>query len=204
MGPPVANSPPLGQRSHTVAQLRHWQVYMAFFLVATCLRPAEAQLTDAPLLLPGRPRQGGAASVSAAAAADVAEERAGYFSIPGTQRRIFYWYFQVRTKGVSIEGASLRRPAWGLGHRWSVQRPDRLTNLPWCLGAQRCASAQWQRKAARLVQKESKDSRELLCSILPANAGPQRGVGRPHRERAAHRLAAGRTGLQLPVRPVFR
>lgn len=69
---------------------------LVLLLVVAYLQLAVAQLKDAPLLLPGRPLPGGGASVSAAVAADVAEERAGYFAIPGTQRRLFYWYFQVR------------------------------------------------------------------------------------------------------------
>ncbi len=76
--------------------MRQRAVHLVLLLVAVHLRLSAAQLTDKPLLLPGRPLPGGGGSVSAAVAGDAADERAGYFAIPGTQRRLFYWYFQVR------------------------------------------------------------------------------------------------------------
>ncbi len=59
-----------------------------------------AQLTDQPLLLPGRPSRPaqaqGAAVAGTAAAAREPVERYGYFSPGGSpQRRLFYWFYQV-------------------------------------------------------------------------------------------------------------
>ncbi|KAL4458966.1 hypothetical protein ABPG75_013831 [Micractinium tetrahymenae] len=40
------------------------------------------------------------------------EERAGYFSIPGTQRRLFYWYFQARSPSTGAPIANAPLVAW--------------------------------------------------------------------------------------------
>jgi hypothetical protein len=71
---------------------------LLLLLAATALPSVAGQLEDRPLELPGRPARPRPTGGMAAAAADP-DERAGYFAIPNTQRRLFYWYFQVRCAG---------------------------------------------------------------------------------------------------------
>ena len=78
---------------------------LLLLLAVAALPHAASQLEDRPLELTGRPtspRPAGAAA--AAAAGSNPDERAGYFAIPNTQRRLFYWYFQVRGAGVQFLG----------------------------------------------------------------------------------------------------
>ncbi|PSC76189.1 serine carboxypeptidase-like [Micractinium conductrix] len=79
-------------------------------LAAAWIVHASAQLTDAPLRLPGRPAP--QSGVTAAAGASQAEERAGYFGIPGTQRRLFYWFFQARSPSSGAPLASAPLLIW--------------------------------------------------------------------------------------------
>lgn len=69
---------------------------LVLLFLAAAVQLAASQLSDSPLELPGRlPRGPPPGSASAAAAPNDPEERYGYFSIPGTQRRLFYWFFEV-------------------------------------------------------------------------------------------------------------
>lgn len=62
-------------------------------VLLTTAQHAGGKLVDRPLVLPGvPPRPPGPPAASAAAAAG---QRSGYFPIEGTQRRLFYWFFQV-------------------------------------------------------------------------------------------------------------
>ena len=72
---------------------------LLLLLPATALPHVAGQLEDRPLELPGRPARPRPTGGVAAAGTDP-DERAGYFAIPNTQRRLFYWYFQVRGAGL--------------------------------------------------------------------------------------------------------
>jgi hypothetical protein len=64
--------------------------------IAAALPGTAAQLTDQPLLLPGRPSRQGAQAGTAAARGPDPVERYGYFSPRGSpERRLFYWFYQV-------------------------------------------------------------------------------------------------------------
>ena len=170
-------------------------------LAAAWIVHASAQLTDAPLRLPGRPAP--QSGVTAAAGASQAEERAGYFGIPGTQRRLFYWFFQVGAEG---RGRS-QTPGDTAARLQPRVRPEfpcwqERRRPPWQLPLQ-------MRGLQRLVIASPVHATSSRLPPQPSptrlrRAGPQPQQRRAAGVGAAADLAAGRPGLLLPVWSLLR